>query len=116
MVGEKMIASSGKQEEIEKSNSSCQAVGGRIATPMNEAENNGILSFLKKYNQYAYLGLKEGPVPGIFHYSNGIPAVYTYWRKNEPSGKGQEKCVEMYTDGQWNDKGCNQNRLTVCEW
>nr|DBA26681.1 TPA: hypothetical protein GDO54_010910 [Pyxicephalus adspersus] len=115
VVGNKIIVSSGKDEKIETTHAICQAIGGRIAAPKNEAENNAIMFFLKKYNQYAYLGLKEGPLPGIFLYSNRFPAMFTRWKKNEPNGKGQEKCVEMYTDGQWNDKSCNQKRLTVCE-
>ncbi|XP_077311050.1 uncharacterized protein LOC143930542 isoform X2 [Lithobates pipiens] len=115
VVGDKMIVSSGKTEEIEKSKAACQAIGGRMAIPRNEAENNGLSFFTKKHNQYAYVGLKEGPKPGVFLDPNGIPALYTPWSKKEPSGQGQENCVEMYTDGKWNDKGCNQRRLTVCE-
>ncbi|XP_040176635.1 pulmonary surfactant-associated protein A-like isoform X9 [Rana temporaria] len=115
VVGDKMIVSSGKIEEIEKSRAACQKIGGRMAIPKNEAENNGLSFFTKKHNQYAYVGLKEGPKPGVFLDPKGIPALYTSWSKKEPSGQGQENCVEMYTDGKWNDKGCNQRRLTVCE-
>ncbi|XP_073452965.1 uncharacterized protein [Aquarana catesbeiana] len=115
VVGDKMIVSSGKIEEIEKSSAACQAIGGRMAIPSNEAENNGLSFFTKKHNQYAYVGLKEGPKPGVFLDPKGIPALYTPWSKKEPSGQGKENCVEMYTDGKWNDKGCNQRRLTVCE-
>ncbi|KAG8548150.1 hypothetical protein GDO81_026426 [Engystomops pustulosus] len=115
VVGDKMIASSGKEVDFAASNSTCNYVGGRIATPMNEAENSAVLEFAKKYNRYVYLGMREGPIPGKFNYLNGVPAVYTHWRKGEPSGRGTEGCVEMYTDGQWNDKACNQQRLTVCE-
>ncbi|XP_040176639.1 pulmonary surfactant-associated protein A2-like isoform X12 [Rana temporaria] len=115
VVGDKMIVSSGKIEEIEKSRAACQKIGGRMAIPKNEAENNGLSFFTKKHNQYAYVGLKEGPKPGVFLDPKGIPALYTPWSKKEPSGQGQENCVEMYTDGKWNDKGCNQRRLTVCE-
>ncbi|XP_075698905.1 pulmonary surfactant-associated protein A-like [Rhinoderma darwinii] len=115
MVGDKMMASNGKEVDFATSKSTCSDVGGQIVTPMNEAENTAVLEFVKKYNRYAYLGMREGPAPGIFNYLNGVPAVYTHWGKGEPSGKGKEGCVEMYTDGRWNDKACNQKRLTVCE-
>ncbi|KAM4031381.1 uncharacterized protein ACNLHF_018846 [Anomaloglossus baeobatrachus] len=115
LVGDKMMATNGKEEDFATSNSTCKGLGGGIVTPMNEAENNAVLEFLKKYNRYAYMGIKQGPIPGVFNYLNGVPIVYTRWRKGEPSGKGTEGCVEMYTDGQWNDKACNQKRLTVCE-
>uniref|UniRef100_A0A663LL13 C-type lectin domain-containing protein n=1 Tax=Athene cunicularia TaxID=194338 RepID=A0A663LL13_ATHCN len=44
---------------------------------------------------------------GQFMYMNGIPLNYTKWHPHEPNGKGSEKCVEMYTDGTWNDRRCN---------
>ncbi|XP_056386940.1 pulmonary surfactant-associated protein A-like isoform X2 [Hyla sarda] len=116
MVGNKMIATSGNEADFATSNSTCNDVGGRIVTPTNEVENAAVLTFVKKYNRYAYLGMRGSSVPGIFNYLNGIPAVYTHWRKGEPSGKATEGCIEMYTDGQWNDKTCNQNRLTICEF
>ncbi|XP_077113320.1 pulmonary surfactant-associated protein A2-like [Ranitomeya variabilis] len=115
VVGDKMIASSGKQVDFATSNLTCNVIGGRIVTPMNEAENSAALEFVKKYNSYAYLGITVGPVPGAFCYLNGTPVVFTCWRKGEPSGKGTEGCTEMYTDGQWNDKACNYKRLTICE-
>ncbi|XP_077113322.1 pulmonary surfactant-associated protein A2-like isoform X2 [Ranitomeya variabilis] len=115
LVGDKMMATNGKEEDFATSNSSCNLIGGRIVTPMNEAENSAALVFVKKYNSYAFLGMTQGPVPGAFCYLNGTPVVFTHWRKGEPSGKGTEGCTEMYTDGQWNDKACNYKRLTICE-
>nr|DBA15424.1 TPA: hypothetical protein GDO54_004637 [Pyxicephalus adspersus] len=115
-VGNKILATNGKEVDFETSKTTCTDIGGKIATPMDEAENNAILNILKEYNRYAYLGIQEGPTPGEFHYLDGYHLNYTHWRKSEPSGKGKENCVEMYTDGTWNDKACNQKRLTVCEF
>uniref|UniRef100_A0A6I8QR96 C-type lectin domain-containing protein n=1 Tax=Xenopus tropicalis TaxID=8364 RepID=A0A6I8QR96_XENTR len=115
-VGGKIFATNGEQADFEASKLTCKKAGGRIATPMNEAENSALLSILKEQNKYAYLGVTEGVIPSIYLYLDGTPLSYSNWRKNEPNGKGKEKCVEMFTDGQWNDKACNQNRLTVCEF
>ncbi|XP_075114207.1 pulmonary surfactant-associated protein A-like [Leptodactylus fuscus] len=115
MVGDKIIATSGKEVDFATSKSTCKELGGQIVTPMNEAENIAVMQLAKKFNRYPYIGFQEGVVPGQFNTLNGVPATYTRWRKGEPSGKGTESCVEMYTDGQWNDKACNQNRLTICE-
>ncbi|KAM4636541.1 uncharacterized protein O3C94_017643 [Discoglossus pictus] len=114
-VGNKILTTSGKEVDFSASKAICESVGGRLATPMNDKENSAIVTFLKEANRYAYLGNKEGLIPGKFNYLDGTPVKYSRWLKDEPNGKGQEPCVEMYTDGQWNDKGCNQNRLTVCE-
>ncbi|NXY17997.1 SFTPA protein, partial [Atrichornis clamosus] len=115
-VGEKMFASNGKKVDFASALESCEEVGGTLATPMNEEENKAIMDIVKQYNQYAYLGIKEGETPGQFKYLNGMPLNYNKWHQYEPNGKGKEKCVEVYTDGTWNDEKCNKNRLTVCEF
>lgn len=111
-----MLASNGKRVDFASALQSCEEAGGTLATPTNEEENKAILSIVRQYNQYAYLGIKEGEISGQFKYINGMPLNYTNWHQYEPNGKGREKCVEMYADGSWNDKKCNQYRLTICEF
>ncbi|NWH59698.1 SFPA2 protein, partial [Geococcyx californianus] len=115
-VGDKLFASNGKEVNFASALESCEKAKGTLATPMNEEENEAILSFVKQYNRYAYLGIKEGETASQFRDLNNTPLNYTNWHKNEPNGKGAEKCVEMYTDGTWNDKDCKVNRLTICEF
>ncbi|NXL88974.1 SFPA2 protein, partial [Alectura lathami] len=115
-VGEKIFASNGKEVNFSSALESCEETGGTLATPMNEEENKAVLDIVKQYNRYAYLGVKESEAPGQFEYMDGTPLNYTNWHKNEPNGKGKEECVEMYTDGNWNDKKCTQYRLTICEF
>ncbi|XP_075071367.1 pulmonary surfactant-associated protein A-like [Mixophyes fleayi] len=112
----KILATNGKEVDFKNSITICKSVGGRIATPKDEVENSAILQIVKEWNKYAYLGITEGPTAGDFYYLDGQQVNYTHWYKNQPSGKGKENCVEMYTDGTWNDKACNQNRLTICEF
>ncbi|KFW83354.1 Pulmonary surfactant-associated protein A, partial [Phalacrocorax carbo] len=116
VVGEKILASNGKEVDFESALESCEEAGGTLATPVNEEENKAILGIVKQYNRYAYLGIKEGETSGEFMDINGTPLNYTKWHQNEPNGKGRENCVEMYSDGTWNDKKCNLNRLTICEF
>ncbi|XP_019411083.1 PREDICTED: pulmonary surfactant-associated protein A-like [Crocodylus porosus] len=115
-VGEKMFATNGKEVDFAAVLDVCERAGGSVAAPMNEEENNAILSIVKQFNRYAYLGIKESPIPGEFSYMDETPLNYTKWHPREPNGKGAEKCVEMYTDGGWNDKKCNYYRLTICEF
>ncbi|XP_074011157.1 pulmonary surfactant-associated protein A-like [Numenius arquata] len=115
-VGEKIFASNGKEVDFASALESCEEAGGTIATPMNEEENKAILGIVKQYNRYAYLGIKEGQASGQFKYIDGMPLNYTKWHQHEPNGKGTEKCVEMYSDGSWNDRKCNLYRLTICEF
>nr|XP_021156601.1 pulmonary surfactant-associated protein A1 isoform X1 [Columba livia] len=115
-AGEKILASNGKEVDFASALESCEKAGGTLATPMNEEENNAVLNIVKQYNRYAFLGIKEGDTSGQFKYIDGTPLNYTKWHQYEPNGKGREKCVEMYTDGSWNDKRCNLHRLTICEF
>ncbi|KAF4788739.1 surfactant protein A [Turdus rufiventris] len=111
-----MLASNGKNVDFASALQSCEEVGGTLAAPKNEEENKAIMDIVKQYNQYAYLGIREGETSGQFKYINGMPLNYSNWYQHEPAGKGKEKCVEMYTDGTWNDKKCNMRRLTICEF
>uniref|UniRef100_A0A8D0GXP1 Pulmonary surfactant-associated protein A n=1 Tax=Sphenodon punctatus TaxID=8508 RepID=A0A8D0GXP1_SPHPU len=115
-VGEKLLVTNGNEVSFDSALETCLHVGGSLATPRNEAENQAILDIVKKRNRYAYLGIRESEIPGEFLYLDGTPLNYTNWRQYEPNGKGSESCVEMYTDGGWNDKKCNQYRLTICEF
>uniref|UniRef100_A0A8C4UGH9 C-type lectin domain-containing protein n=1 Tax=Falco tinnunculus TaxID=100819 RepID=A0A8C4UGH9_FALTI len=114
-AGEKIIASNGKVVGFTSALESCEKAGGTLARPTNKEENEAILSFVQQYNKYAYLGIKEHENSGQFRHIYGTPLNYTNWHRNEPNGKGTEQCVEMYSDGSWNDKNCNQHRLIIWE-
>ncbi|NIG59790.1 pulmonary surfactant-associated protein A-like isoform X1 [Pontoporia blainvillei] len=112
-VGEKVFSTNGKSVNFDAIRESCARVGGRIAAPRSPEENEAIASIVRKHNTYAYLGLTEGPTAGEFYYLDETPVNYTNWHPGEPGGQGKEKCVEMYKDGQWNDKNCLQYRLAI---
>uniref|UniRef100_F6YXA1 Pulmonary surfactant-associated protein A n=1 Tax=Ornithorhynchus anatinus TaxID=9258 RepID=F6YXA1_ORNAN len=115
-VGDKVFSSNGQSVNFAATREVCRRAGGDIATPENEEENQAIMSIVKQYNTYAYLGIVEGKDPGKFYYLDETPVNYTNWYQREPRGGGKENCVEMYTDGTWNDKNCQQYRLTICEF
>ncbi|OWK56833.1 pulmonary surfactant-associated protein A-like [Lonchura striata] len=115
-VGEKILASNGKKADFASALQSCEEAGGTLAAPRNEEENKAIMDLVKQYNQYAYLGIRKEETSGQVKSVNGLPLSYSNWHQHEPNGKGDEKCVEMYTDGTWNDKKCNMYRLTICEF
>uniref|UniRef100_A0A8C6JC05 Uncharacterized protein n=2 Tax=Melopsittacus undulatus TaxID=13146 RepID=A0A8C6JC05_MELUD len=115
-AGGKIFSTNGKKADFETALNTCKEAGGSIAAPRSQAENDAILYFVKSFNTYAYLGIKEPLIPSTFQFLDGTKLNYTNWYLNEPSGKGEEECVEMYTDGTWNDKKCNWNRLIVCQF
>lgn len=115
-VGEKIFSTNGQSVNFDAIREVCARAGGQIAVPRSPEENEAIASIVKERNTYAYLGLAQGPTAGDFYYLDGDPVNYTNWYPGEPRGQGKEKCVEMYTDGKWNDKNCLQYRLVICEF
>ncbi|XP_063262551.1 pulmonary surfactant-associated protein A-like [Prinia subflava] len=114
--GGKIFATNAKRADFDATVEKCKEAGGSIATPRSPGENDAILYFVKYFNTYAYLGIKQSLIPGKFQLLNGAWLNYTNWYPKEPSGRGEEECVEMYTDGTWNDKACNRNHLIVCQF
>ncbi|KFO88514.1 Pulmonary surfactant-associated protein A, partial [Buceros rhinoceros silvestris] len=115
-AGGKIFATSGKRADFQTTRKTCKKAGGSIATPRNASENDAILHFVKRFGTYAYLGIRESLIPTKFQFLDGTPLSYTRWHSREPAGRGEEECVEMYTDGTWNDRKCYKNHLIVCQF
>ncbi|NWX46426.1 SFTPA protein, partial [Steatornis caripensis] len=88
--GGKIFATSGKKADFRTTLKKCEEAGGSIATPRNPGENDAILYFVRSFNTYAYLGIKESLIPRKFQFLDGTHLTYTNWYSNEPSGKGEE--------------------------
>ncbi|NXI58132.1 SFTPA protein, partial [Chloroceryle aenea] len=88
--GGKIYATNGKKADFQATLEICKEAGGSIAAPRNPGENDAILYFVKSFNTYAYLGIKESLIPRKFQFLDGTQLSYTNWHLNEPSGKGEE--------------------------
>ncbi|NXT92138.1 SFTPA protein, partial [Anhinga rufa] len=88
--GGKIFATNGKKADFHTTLTKCKEVGGSIATPRNPGENDAILSFVKYFKTYTYLGIKESIIPRKFLFLDGTQLNYTNWHVNEPSGRGEE--------------------------
>lgn len=41
---------------------------------------------------------------------------FAKWRKGEPNNAFEnEHCIELLSDGQWNDNNCDKKRKFICE-
>ncbi|KAM9232975.1 LOW QUALITY PROTEIN: pulmonary surfactant-associated protein A-like [Leptosomus discolor] len=114
--GGKIFANNRKKAAFHTTLKKCKEAGGSVATPRNPGEHDAILYFVKSFDTYTYLGIKESLIPGIVQFLDGTQLSYTNWHLNEPSVKGEKECVEMYTDGTWKNRSCSQNCLIVCHF
>lgn len=105
--------------------SDCEAMGGRLAVPMNQSANDTIRNM--NGGQKLHVGIYQpnnqaNPGAGWLTVE-GAASGFFKWRPGEPNDSpdapenNQENCVEMHLDGTWNDEGCtNANRQYVCEF
>ncbi|XP_020833032.1 pulmonary surfactant-associated protein D-like [Phascolarctos cinereus] len=109
----KVMESEGTFEEGKKI---CSQSGAQLAAPRNSKENRALQQLAKQFGKNIYLGMSDEEREGTFQYQNGQTVSYTSWASREPNGERKENCVELYTDGDWNDKSCEYKMLVVCEF
>ena len=116
-VGDKIFKTVGSQKTFEGAQEMCSQAGGQVASPRSAAENAALQELITAQNQAAFLSMTDSKKEGTFVYPSGEPLVYSNWASGEPNNAGgAENCVEMYTNGKWNDKSCGEQRLVVCEF
>jgi hypothetical protein len=63
----------------------------------------------------AYLGITDAAVEGTWVLAaTGEPATYFGWASTEPNGDSTVNCAEIYSDGTWNDIGCDSLKKALC--
>ncbi|XP_059130153.1 pulmonary surfactant-associated protein D isoform X2 [Peromyscus eremicus] len=116
-VGDKIFRTGGSDKPFEDAREVCRQAGGQLASPRSAAENAAIQQLITAHNKAAFLSMTDMDTEGKFTYPTGEPLVYSNWAPGEPNNNGgAENCVEIFTNGQWNDKVCGEQRLVVCEF
>ncbi|XP_008588453.1 PREDICTED: pulmonary surfactant-associated protein D [Galeopterus variegatus] len=116
-VGEKIFKTAGFETLHEAAQQVCRQAGGQLASPRSAAENAALQQLVTAQNKAAFLSVTDTKMEGNFTYPTGEPLVYSNWAPGEPNNNGgAENCVEIFTNGKWNDKSCGEQRLVVCEF
>ncbi|KAH0507548.1 Pulmonary surfactant-associated protein D [Microtus ochrogaster] len=116
-VGDKIFRTSSSEKSFADAKEVCRQAGGQLASPRSAAENTAIQQLITVYNKAAFLSMTDERTEGKFIYPTGDSLVYSNWAPGEPNNNGgSENCVEIFTNGQWNDKSCGEKRLFVCEF
>uniref|UniRef100_A0A8C3SGA8 C-type lectin domain-containing protein n=1 Tax=Chelydra serpentina TaxID=8475 RepID=A0A8C3SGA8_CHESE len=115
-AGEKTFQANGSEGDFETSKATCSQAGGLLASPRNSAENTAIQQIVVRHNKAAYVGINDIETEGSFKYLSGEAIGYSNWAGGEPNNLGTEDCVEIHSDGKWNDRSCNEKRLIICEF
>ncbi|KAF4018951.1 hypothetical protein G4228_010625 [Cervus hanglu yarkandensis] len=119
-VGEKIFKTTGAEKSYSDAQQVCREARGQLASPRSAAENEAVTQLVRAQNKPAYLSMSDISTEGRFTYPTGESLVYSNWASGEPNNKakdgGPENCVEIYSDGNWNDIECSEQRLVICEF
>ena len=91
-----------------------QTLGANLVSVQSQEENDCILSSLislgfTSNQDVIWIGLSDEVTEGDFVWYDQSPVTYTNWAAGEPNQSGDEDCVQIYTNGTWNDLSCSSN-------
>uniref|UniRef100_H9KWY4 Pulmonary surfactant-associated protein D n=1 Tax=Callithrix jacchus TaxID=9483 RepID=H9KWY4_CALJA len=104
-VGEKIFKTAGVVKPFAEAQLVCTQFGGQLASPRSAAENAALQQLVIAQNEAAFLSTTDSKTEGKFTYPTGELLVYSNW-----------DCVEIFTNGKWDDRDCGEKRLVVCEF
>ncbi|XP_024842347.1 collectin-43 isoform X1 [Bos taurus] len=119
-VGEKIFKTAGAVKSYSDAEQLCREAKGQLASPRSSAENEAVTQLVRAKNKHAYLSMNDISKEGKFTYPTGGSLDYSNWAPGEPNNRakdeGPENCLEIYSDGNWNDIECREERLVICEF
>ncbi|XP_035696435.1 perlucin-like protein [Branchiostoma floridae] len=100
--------------------SACQAAGGHLAMPKDQATNDILRNQLTRYpsGSDAWFGLTDLAQEGTFVWEDGTPLTgWSNWYPGEPNGGSAESCAHWHGSYgyKWNDRRCSHSQYYVCE-
>ncbi|MBM4353906.1 MAG: hypothetical protein FJ109_08935, partial [Deltaproteobacteria bacterium] len=90
----------------------CNNWGGYLAVVTGAGENQFVDSICAAN---CWLGASDAINEWVWLWITGEPWGYAPWAPNEPNNQGNEDCLMMWSNGTWNDAGCNGYMPYVCE-
>lgn len=91
----------------------CASSQAHLVVIDNETENQ----FVRGLSSVStiWIGLHDRNDENAFEWVTGIPLGYENWNDGEPNNSGNEDCVTMRNNSEWNDEECANSRSFVCE-
>ncbi|KAL7385242.1 hypothetical protein ABVT39_018094 [Epinephelus coioides] len=81
-----------------------------------------LVEFLNNFTQtYAWIGLTDRDEEGTWKWIDGTPLTLSNWEVNQPDNGGgdpqwgEEDCVHIRPDSEWNDRSCETSLRWICE-
>ncbi|XP_022090740.1 perlucin-like protein [Acanthaster planci] len=104
----------------DQSKLACQTMGGKMAAPYSQEENEVIVRMAQRQNiNHLWIGCNDREKEGTWVCEGqGRGEPYFNWQPGEPNGHGTENCIEFYQPyyggGSLNDNNCNILFRAIC--
>ncbi|XP_033624558.1 macrophage mannose receptor 1-like [Asterias rubens] len=97
----------------------CRRMSADLISIHDSNENNYIVSVMLENGLTGQIwsGMSDTVSSLTFEWTDRSPVTFTQWAINEPNnyeGKNED-CVEIYTDGTWNDQDCEDRNHYICK-
>ncbi|XP_072020262.1 macrophage mannose receptor 1-like [Amphiura filiformis] len=98
----------------------CRILGGDLVSIHDANENDFVLNLVASAGVTEYsvwIGLNDLALQNSFDWTDDSVVDFTSWNANEPNNFGDngEDCVEMFSNGAWNDQVCDDLVPSVCK-
>jgi len=102
----------------EAAQETCRALGkgAQLAEPRTAMHNQYLASIIRAHgSESCWIGLRKKSASS-FEWASGmqLKEEHARWAITEPNG-GVGDCVEVWEDGEWNDRGCDIGKPPACE-
>ncbi|KAL7876758.1 hypothetical protein AOLI_G00117210 [Acnodon oligacanthus] len=116
-VGQKYYVSDRLTKTFSAGTAFCRNVGGKLALPRNQEENQKLSGVLQIFNlPYVFIGANDQVTKDLFVDEEGRPLDFFKWGEGEPNNYGgKEDCVVISQSDFWVDTSCEKLFLIVCE-
>merc|ERR1712166_977369 len=93
----------------------CRSMRGQLAHP-NRAQNFWMGRQMRRHGaRAAWIGYNDIKREKHWVWSGNKRNNFRSWNRGEPNNYRTEDCVEMFTNGKWNDLACRARRHFVCQ-
>ena len=110
-----------------KARDMCELQGGMLAVPLNAEANSALLTRLgASTHDRMWIGVSDAEREGewawrhrlvtreVTHWES-VALEFFNWAGGQPDGGRNEACVEMWSNGLWNDAPCGDVKAFACE-
>ncbi|XP_071511250.1 macrophage mannose receptor 1-like [Diadema antillarum] len=95
----------------------CQRVHADLIVIKDQGMNDWLADKISIYNEIFWIGLWDRRNDGSFLWVDGTEMTWDNWSPGEPNNEPiaiGEDCVEIYSNGKWNDEQCAQPQNYIC--